>query len=158
MGELTEAPSAGVETQTDPAEVAPGFGGGSGAAGGNFAPLCGPCAIATVTVGHEACGAGLGSEPELLVPEALEPELELEVPEPEVVPELEVEEVLVTPPVDVACGLPPQPTCNSAKTTSGRTGETAIERPIRVDKEPPQLGIVVVRNPCLWPGCNRAGY
>ncbi len=61
-GELTVAPSEGVETQIDPAELELGVGGGSGAGSGNAAtPEVGPCAWTRVTVGHvEGCGVGVG--------------------------------------------------------------------------------------------------
>lgn len=48
MGDVTLAPLAGDDTQTDPAELDPGVGGGTGGAVGND---CGP-ASARVTVGH----------------------------------------------------------------------------------------------------------
>lgn len=52
-GELTVAPSAGEDTQTDPAEVEPGFGGGTTAVLGNGAtPVAGPGASTVATLGH----------------------------------------------------------------------------------------------------------
>lgn len=60
-GELTEEPSEGVETHTDPAEVLPGTGGGTGAGAGNVAtPVVGPTAIVSGTCGQEALTTGSG--------------------------------------------------------------------------------------------------
>ena len=65
-GELTDAPLAGCETQTEPADVEPGFGGGSGAGDGNGAtPLVGPWLMVTGIPAHAveigvAVGVGLG--------------------------------------------------------------------------------------------------
>ena len=119
-GESTVAPSAGVETQTEPAEVVPGFGAGVGAGAGNGAvPLVGPCAIATVTVGQEAALVPDPEEPDPDEPEPLEPDPE--DPEPEDPDPVEPEPVVPVPepvePVDpddavvelLELVLPPQP-------------------------------------------------
>jgi hypothetical protein len=71
MGEVTLAPLAGEETQTDPAALEPGLGGGRGGAEGNG---CGP-ASARVTVGQETAEVPEPPEP----PEF--PELEVSLPE-----------------------------------------------------------------------------
>lgn len=53
-GEVTVALLTGVVTQTEPALVVPGVGGGSGAGSGNGAiPVVGPWLSARTTVGHE---------------------------------------------------------------------------------------------------------
>lgn len=63
MGDVTDAPFAGVETQTEPAEESLA-GGADGAAGGNGAvPVIGPCASVTVTVGQAVDGFGAGVGP-----------------------------------------------------------------------------------------------
>ena len=50
---MTVAPFVGFETQTEPADVVPGSGGGIGAAAGKGAvPLVGPALISTWTVGQ----------------------------------------------------------------------------------------------------------
>ena len=75
-GEETVAPSFGLETQTDPAELVPGVGGGSTAAGGNGAtPLVGPALSVMVTVGHEAPGplGGCGPVLEVILDEPPQP-------------------------------------------------------------------------------------
>jgi hypothetical protein len=61
-GEFTVAPSLGEETQTDPAEVDPGVGGGTGAGAGKFAvPVLGPWLMTDCTVGQVlALGPGVG--------------------------------------------------------------------------------------------------
>src|SRR5690348_11365769 len=57
VGELTAAPSDGVDTQMDPADVEPGLGAGIGAGPGKGAtPVCGPALICTATVGQEIAG------------------------------------------------------------------------------------------------------
>lgn len=59
-GEFTVASFEGVETQIDPAEFDPGFGGGIGAGFGNGAtPDVGPCACVLVTLG-QLTGSGVG--------------------------------------------------------------------------------------------------
>lgn len=61
-GDVTDAPLAGVDTQTDPVEESP-VGGIGGAGGGNGAvPVVGPAASSTVTLGHdpEELGGGVG--------------------------------------------------------------------------------------------------
>jgi hypothetical protein len=61
-GELTVAPLDGIETHTEPAEVEPGDGGGSGAGLGNAAtPVEGPIFCVATISGHET-GAGVGVE------------------------------------------------------------------------------------------------
>ncbi len=61
MGDVTEEPSAGLETQTDPADDSLA-GGTDGADGGNGAvPVIGPWASATATVGQEVEGFGAGA-------------------------------------------------------------------------------------------------
>ena len=139
-----------METQTDPDGVVPGFGGGSVAAGGNAAPLCGPWAIATVTVGQAACGVGVGFEAVVVVPD---PELEVVLvdPDPVVVPV----PVFVTPPVEVVFTVPPQPIWKIAKANSGRN---AALRQVPVSKQPPQLWDEVVRTCWFSTGCNLARY
>jgi hypothetical protein len=74
-GDATVAPSVGPDTQTEPADVDPGFGGGSVAIGGRGAtPLEGPTLSARATAGHELfCpppvgGVGEGVVDELDVP------------------------------------------------------------------------------------------
>src|SRR5258706_3140741 len=58
-GEVTLAESDGVEKHADPAEVAPGFGGGCCANSGNGAtPLIGPFANWSVTAGQDALLVG----------------------------------------------------------------------------------------------------
>ncbi len=61
-GDVTDAPLAGVETQTEPAEES--FAGGAdGAGGGNGAvPVIGPCASATVTTGQAVDGFDVGED------------------------------------------------------------------------------------------------
>lgn len=61
-GEFTVAPSLGEETQTDPAEVDPGVGGGTGAGAGKFAvPVVGPWLMTDCTVG-QVLAPGPGEE------------------------------------------------------------------------------------------------
>jgi len=69
-GEFAVAPSAGVETQTEPAEVDPGVGGGTTAEFGNAAtPEVGPCACSRVTLGQvDADGGGPPDPPPLPPP------------------------------------------------------------------------------------------
>ena len=68
-GEVTDAPFAGVDTQTDPADVVPGVGGGVGAGLGNAAtPVVGPALSVSVTAGQAALvvpGPGVGAGFEL---------------------------------------------------------------------------------------------
>lgn len=60
VGEVTEAPFAGVDTHTEPA-LESFAGGADGADGGNGAvPVIGPCASATVTVGQALEGFDVG--------------------------------------------------------------------------------------------------
>jgi hypothetical protein len=57
-GEETVAPLAGLETHTDPAELEPGFGAGTGAAGGSGAtPVYGPTLRSKVIAGHVVAGS-----------------------------------------------------------------------------------------------------
>jgi hypothetical protein len=74
MGEVTLAPFAGEEMQTDPAALEPGLAGGRSGAAGNG---CGP-ASASVTLGQEA---GVPPEPPELPEPVLESILE-ELPHP----------------------------------------------------------------------------
>ena len=61
IGEFTWAPFAGLETQTEPADVVPGFGGGTGEGEGNGAtPEVGPWLITDWTVGHVLAAGGVG--------------------------------------------------------------------------------------------------
>lgn len=105
IGEVTLAPSAGVETQTEPSEVDPGVGGGVGAAVGNGAtPLLGPTLSSTVTVGHEAVGVGVGAGagPGFGVPG------------------------VVTPPVEAVFEVPPQPSNADASKIAENAGMAAV--------------------------------
>jgi len=103
---VTCALSAGVDTQTDPADVAPGVGAGVGAGAGNCAtPLCGPALNSTCTVGQDA-GAGLGPG------EGDEP----------------VGGVGVTPPVEAVFELPPQPISESMNSNRKETEIAAARR------------------------------
>ncbi|MGZ4814598.1 MAG: hypothetical protein ACXVZV_04280 [Terriglobales bacterium] len=104
VGGVTVAPSAGVDTHTEPADVLPGFGAGMGAGAGKGAtPVCGPALISTCTVGHvlgggdgEGEGAGVG---------------------------------VVTPPVDWLLELPPQPLSKeNTMTRTIKTGAMASRR------------------------------
>ncbi len=110
VGEETCALSAGLETQTEPVEVAPGFGAGVGAGAGNCAtPLCGPALISTCTVGQDAglgegdgAGAGEGDEPGVVGG--------------------------VTPPVEAVLDFPPQPINVSVNNNRKKTDNAAARR------------------------------
>lgn len=102
------APSAGVETHTEPAGPDPGLLGFCGAGSGNGAiPVCGPCAIVTDTAAQLACGV---PEP-VLVPPLLPLELEPLPPEdelPGLVVVAGVDGLLLAGVVAVICERPPQ--------------------------------------------------
>ncbi|HLH06031.1 MAG TPA: hypothetical protein VKW78_02205 [Terriglobales bacterium] len=103
-GEVTLAPFAGVETHTDPADVSPGLGGGTGGAGGNF---WGPPS-ARVTVGH-VCAFPPDPLPDP-EPDPLEPLPPLPAPDPpepvDPVPDPEPEDPV---PLPEPLGVVPEP-------------------------------------------------
>lgn len=101
-GDVTDAPAAGLEKQTEPAAVEPGLGGGTGAGAGNGAtPVNGPWAICTVTDGH----VGGGAVVVVVDVEVVEVEVDVDV-------DVEVDDVVddvVDGGVAVVFGMPPQP-------------------------------------------------
>jgi hypothetical protein len=107
-GDETVALLAGDDTQTDPAEVEPGSGGGTGAAAGKGAtPAIGPWAMATCTVGQ------------LLAPPPVGPGL--------LPPDVGVEET----PVFEELGLPPQAVRATSRMSSRTRQGTAHSCPRR---------------------------